>query len=285
MHLNNLHTHTIFCDGKNTPEEMVLGAINHNFNSLGFSSHGPVEKETYWNIKRDKIEEYIEVINSLKVKYMDKIEILLGMELEYFPGIGFTDECMELSKRLDYYIGSVHYLGTLNNGELWAVDDFDIDVVMRGINESFQGNSKKAVETYYEALTEMAEKYQPPIIGHFDLIKKNNKDNILFDESEDWYIRAVENCLNIIKKTSSAIEINTGGIARKSIKDQYPSTFILEMIKDRNIPIIVSSDAHNRDDIACKFDDMFKLLYDIGFENLVYLTKHGWEKQKININE
>ena len=57
------------------------------------------------------------------------------------------------------------------------------------------------------------------------------------------------------------------------------------MIKDRNIPIIVSSDAHNRDDIACKFDDMFKLLYDIGFENLVYLTKHGWKKQKININE
>lgn len=55
MHLNNLHTHTIFCDGKNTPEEMVLGAINNNFNSLGFSSHGPVEKETYWNIKRDKI--------------------------------------------------------------------------------------------------------------------------------------------------------------------------------------------------------------------------------------
>ncbi|NLB34196.1 MAG: histidinol phosphate phosphatase, partial [Tissierellia bacterium] len=38
MHKTNLHTHSFYCDGKNSPEEMVLAAIKNNFNSLGISS-------------------------------------------------------------------------------------------------------------------------------------------------------------------------------------------------------------------------------------------------------
>ena len=35
----NLHTHTCFCDGKNTPEEMVISAIEKGMDVLGFSGH------------------------------------------------------------------------------------------------------------------------------------------------------------------------------------------------------------------------------------------------------
>ena len=35
----NLHTHTTYCDGNNSPEEMVLDAISAGFNVLGFSGH------------------------------------------------------------------------------------------------------------------------------------------------------------------------------------------------------------------------------------------------------
>lgn len=281
MHITNLHTHSFYCDGSNSPEEMVLAAIKNNFNSLGISSHGPVNEETYWNMRNDKIEEYIEVVNALKEKYKDKIEIFLGMELDYIPGMGFTNTCLSLIDRLDYYIGSVHYLGTFNNGLMWTVD-YNIDELLRGIDEGFEGNTRKAVETYYETISEMAEKFNPPIIGHIDLINKNNKNNILFDEREDWYVEAVEKCLDVIKDTNSAIEINTGGIARLYTKEQYPSTMILKMIRERNIPLIVNSDAHSCENIACKFNDMYKLTRDLGFDHLVYLTKSGWKKQKIN---
>ena len=284
MHLTNLHTHTFYCDGKNSPEDMVLAAIDNNFNSLGFSSHGPVDWETDWNIKHEKIEEYIEIVNGLKEKYKDKIEIFLGMELDYIPGIGFTELSLSLMKRLDYYIGSVHYLGTFKNGVRWTVD-YNIDELLRGINEGFQGNIRKAVETYYETISEMAGKFQPPIIGHLNLFNKNNKNSILFDEREDWYVEAVKKCLNVIMNTSSVIEINTGGIARKYTEEQYPSTEILKMIEERNIPVMVNSDAHATEDIAFKFNDMYKLAADIGFECLVYLTKDGWQRQKINYSD
>ena len=37
--LSNLHTHTKFCDGSNTAEELVEEAIDKGFVSLGFSAH------------------------------------------------------------------------------------------------------------------------------------------------------------------------------------------------------------------------------------------------------
>ena len=35
----DLHTHTSFCDGKNSPEEMVRSAVEKGFDVLGFSGH------------------------------------------------------------------------------------------------------------------------------------------------------------------------------------------------------------------------------------------------------
>ena len=280
MHLTNLHTHTIYCDGNNSAEDMILSAVKHKFDSIGISTHGPTPFVSDWNIQTEKIEEYIEEITLLKKKYKDVIEVYLGMELDYIPGIGFNDLSKELIEKLDYYIGSVHYLGYFKNGTMWTID-YNIEELIKGINEGFNGDTRYAVESYYNYISEMAVKYNPPIIGHFDLFKKNNKNNILFNEKEPWYIKTVENCLEKIKNTSSSIEINTGGISRGYTTEQYPSTFILKMIKEMNIPIIISADAHSKEHIDFKFDEMYKLVHDLGFENLTYLTKTGWKKQKI----
>lgn len=43
----NLHTHTTFCDGKNTAEEMILAALELGMDSLGFSGHSPLEGECW----------------------------------------------------------------------------------------------------------------------------------------------------------------------------------------------------------------------------------------------
>ena len=36
---SNFHTHTTFCDGKSTAEEMVQRALELGFDRLGFSGH------------------------------------------------------------------------------------------------------------------------------------------------------------------------------------------------------------------------------------------------------
>ena len=39
MYKQNLHVHTVYADGKDTPEELVLEAIRQGFTSIGFSEH------------------------------------------------------------------------------------------------------------------------------------------------------------------------------------------------------------------------------------------------------
>lgn len=280
MNLTNLHTHTAYCDGRCTTEEMIQAAIRCDFQSIGISTHGPVPFSTDWNIQNCNIEKYIEEVTVLKEKYKDEIDVFLGMELDYITGIGFDWFAQSMIERLDYYIGSVHFLGNLNNGKMWTVD-YSIEELLLGIKESFHGDLRLAVEAYYSLMSEMAERYQPPIIGHIDLIKKLNKNNLLFDENESWYKKAVEKCLDIIKGTKSIIEINTGGISRNYTLEQYPSTFILRMIKEKGIPVIINSDAHTAEGINCKFDEMYNLVKALGFDKLSILTKDGWSAQKI----
>ena len=279
MHLTNLHTHTLYCDGKCKAEEMIREAIKHNFQSIGISTHGPVPFETDWTIQVSNIDKYIEEVTFLKEKYKNEIDVFLGMEIDYIPGIGFNELSKMLIKKLDYYIGSVHCLGVLNNGAVWTVD-YSMEQLQAGINENYQGNVRLAVESYYNLISQMAEDYEPPVIGHIDLIKKLN-NNLLFNEKEEWYETAVEKCLDIIKGTKSIIEINTGGMARGYTSEQYPSTFILKMIKEKNIPIIINSDAHTQEYIDYKFCEMYKLVHDLGFEEISYLTKNGWAIQEI----
>lgn len=280
MHLTNMHTHTVYCDGKATTEEMVIAAINCNMQSIGISTHGPTPFVSDWNISLDKVESYIWEINRLKEKYEGVIEIYLGMELDYIPGAGFDSNSIALMDRLDYYIGSVHYLGYFKDGTMWTVD-YDKDGLIRGINEGFGGDSRLAVETYYSLISDMAKRYEPPIIGHLDLFKKNNGSGIFFDEQSEWYHSAVLNALDVIAHAGSIVEINTGGIARGFRQDQYPSTWILEEIRDRGIPVIIDSDAHTPDSIACKFDEMYNLVSELGFNKLSYMTKDGWRQQPI----
>ena len=56
MKITNYHTHTTYCDGKDTPEEMVLAAIGYGMHALGFSTHSYTSRDLSYCIKKEKIE-------------------------------------------------------------------------------------------------------------------------------------------------------------------------------------------------------------------------------------
>jgi len=280
MYYSTIHSHTNYCDGNNTAEEMVLAAIAKGMKTIGISTHGPLPFESKWSIDKDKVDTYIDEINDLKEKYSDKIEVLLGMELDYFIDTEFEHIDKSLFEKLDYFVGSIHYLGRFDDGKPWAVDGH-YEYVLEGIKASYGGDIKKAVIDYYYHLSKMIEKYRPTLVGHMDLVKKNNKNNVLFNENDSWYKEAVCGFLDTVKNTDTVIEINTGGMARGYVNEQYPSVWILEEIKLRKIPLTVNSDAHSAENITCMFDEMYTLCKELGLENLVYLTKNGWKKMDL----
>ena len=79
-----LHCHTVYCDGKNTPEEMVLAAIGKGFRRLGFSGHSETLFDLSYCMTAEKTAAYQKEVARLKKKYADRLAIFLGVEQDYY---------------------------------------------------------------------------------------------------------------------------------------------------------------------------------------------------------
>ena len=81
--LANYHTHSTFCDGNNSLQEIAKFAYENGVNYLGFSSHSAYPATTGCEMHPEKFSQYREDIFQLKSQYKDKMEILYGYEEIY----------------------------------------------------------------------------------------------------------------------------------------------------------------------------------------------------------
>jgi len=282
MNLFNLHTHSYFCDGKEEPEDYVKQAIELGFHTLGFSSHAPVPFENNFSLKEEKMDEYFSTIRTLGEKYKNKINILLSMEIDYIPGI--TQAFAEFSKagNLDYTIGGVHLVRNNEIEKLWFIDGSKQETYDDGLQKLFNGHIRKGVEAYYSQIREMVATQKPDIIAHLDKIKMHNK-NRYFSEEEGWYKDLVWKTLKYIASESNCIvEVNTRGLYKKRSDTFFPSPAILEQVHHLKIPVTLSSDAHQPQELDGYYDEALKLLKEIGFKELICFNKKVRIKKRIN---
>lgn len=258
--IQNLHTHTTFCDGKHTAEAMVLSAIKKGLKSIGFSGHAPIENEN-WTMKN--IPEYVLEINRLKEKYSSDIEIFLGLESEFL--------CEYPQYNYDYIISSVH---GLKRGEKFLWVDADKKTVEDNLAEFYNGNVYEYIQEYYDLVVEASKKGD--ILGHFDLITKFNQEQDIFAESDNKYLEIAKKSLVKCIKNNIIIEINTGAMERGYLNRFYPAPYLLQTILENNGKIIINSDAHNENAIDFYYCESVKILKEIGFEKQMRLTKNGF---------
>lgn len=280
----NYHTHTTFCDGKNTPEEMVLTAIDKGFSVLGFSGHGIWPYNTDWHTPTDKYGNYVAEIRRLAQKYSSKLKILVGFEVDYFPPYSKPDRASYAKYSPDYIIGSVHYIA---NTDLPAEDcikepdkfppsnSFTVDGILEeikdGITRIFNNDTKRIVQLYFSQQRDMALNCDFDIIGHPDIIRKRNNVLKFFDESESWYKRELQATADAFAKSGKIVEINTGGMAKKCLDDTYPSDDFLKMLQKLDVPVMINSDAHSADVLDFGFDYAQKKARIAGFSEFAIL--------------
>lgn len=245
----DLHVHSTYSDGKDEPEEIVEEAIRLGLAKLGFSDHSCAFYDEC-SMKKERIEEYRSEIRFLKEKYRDRIEILLGIEQDYYspePVDGY-----------DYVIGSVHYL-KMDDGSFLPVD-WKRQVLEDGAAQHFGGDMLSLVARYYETVSDLVSKTRCDIIGHFDLVMKFNEDGQLFDKHDGRYVDAWHNAADRLLATGRTFEINTGAISRGYRTLPYPDSEIIDYLVKKNAKMILSSDSHSKDTLAYAFDK---------YENLV----------------
>lgn len=242
MELRDFHVHTTYSDGKNTPEEMVLAAIEKKITVIGFSDHSYTDFDTSFCIPKEKLADYRVEIAALRKKYRDRITVLCGIEQDYFS--------KEPTGGYDYVIGSVHYIKIADE---YVVVDMNPDVLRRAADKYFDGDMYCIVEEYYKTVANVAKQTGATIIGHFDLIAKFNEQEHLFDEDHPRYRAAWQKAVKELLKSGAVFEINTGAISRGYRTVAYPSYEIREYIAGRSGSFVLTSDSHRKENLCYNF--------------------------------
>lgn len=253
MTISNFHTHTLFCDGADAPEEIVLTAIEKGFEALGFSGHSYLKIGEDFSMSEQNTEKYIAEINRLKEKYKDKIKIYCGVEQDYYsktPTCGY-----------DFVIGSVHYV--LKDGEYLVVDGSVQE--LEGVLTKYGGDFDSFAEDYFETVSNVIEKTNADIIGHFDLILKNC-ERVPYTPTKR-FLTSAEKAVKHLSKYGNPFEINTGAMSRGYRTTPYPLPEILKMINRENGRVIITSDCHKKENLDFGFDIAYHLATDCGFSD------------------
>jgi len=270
----NYHCHSRFDDGHGELEEYVQAALRKGLRTLGFAGHAPVPFACGWTIPSPLLPEYLDTARRLKRTYRERIELLVGLEVDYIPEIISPASAQIRALNLDFTVGSVHFIGRLPDGELWTADG-PPEELERGVSDSFGGDIRRAVEEYYRRMTAMIGTSPPDIIGHFDVIKKNNRGGKYFSEEEPWYRAAVIRTLDALAVSPCILEINTGGVVRGTSGALYPSEWVLEECLKRKIPVMINSDAHKPEQLDGYYNEAVSILKGMGFQSLTQIGRQG----------
>ncbi len=249
MIFHDFHIHTNYCDGTNTPEEIVNAAIKLNMKKIGLVCHSYTDFDDSYCIKLDRYKEFISEVRRVAEMYKDNIEVFCGVEQDYYsaaPTVGF-----------DYVIGSVHYVKY--GDKFLDVDNTKAQFVSQ-VQQYFDGDYYKFCEEYYKTVADVVSKTKCDIIGHFDLCTKFNEGNCLFDTDDERYIKAAFWAIDRLVKYEKPFEINTGAISRGYKSEAYPEDRFINYILKKGGKMVLSSDSHNSDALCCNFDKYEKFV-------------------------
>lgn len=269
--IQNLHTHTTYADGKDTPEELIHEAIKRGLSGIGFSEHVYLSFSDYpYQMTAEKAKKYKSEINALKNKYRGVIDVFCGLEYEFYSS--------EPTDGYDYLIGSVHYLDI--GGKILGFDR-GLKETLQYVEENFGGDGISFAEKYFETVSRLPSRGDFDILGHFDLITKNNEKGELIDTSSPKYLDLGKEAIRSLKGSIPLFEVNTGAISRGYRTTPYPQTEFLKEFKECGYGALITSDCHDKNYLDCGFEAARKLLIEAGFTSRWILTDGGFKEVNI----
>jgi len=245
----DLHNHTTLCNhAQGTMTQYIDNAVDNGVKYFGFSDHAPMDFDPKYRMSFKQMETYEKDVTEFKDKYKNKIEILLGYEVDFLKG--HMDNRV-LNAKVDYLIGSVHFIdewGFDNPEFIGHYENQDIDIIW---------------QKYFDAIEDMANSKLFDIVGHLDLIK-------VFKFMPNKSITDIaKKALLAIKKADMTLELNVAGF-RKPVKEAYPSLELLKEVYRLEIPITFASDAHKPEQIGLFNEEITSMARKVGYTQCAY---------------
>lgn len=274
----NYHSHSTFCDGTSSMEQVCRAAFDRGFDYWGVSSHAPLDLKKHFGIKTEDVPLYLSTIQELKEKYQPMMKVFSAMEIDFVTDLMEQSDVVAKKYSLDYFIGSVHQVKEHNlSKETWFIDGHDSSVYDRGLEQLFDMDIKRAVRCYYQQQMRMVSKCKPDIIGHFTKVNMHNKGRY-FSEQEPWYEDLVMSLIDCLIKNDTVVEINTRGLYKGRHDDYYPSKRWIKVLIDKSVPLVISTDCHNATEVDAYYQEALDTLQALGCKQLWYFDGQ-WKSQ------
>lgn len=216
--LANYHTHTIRCHhAQGSEREYIEKAISEGFKILGFSDHVPLPFKSPIRMDMDEIEDYVGTLLKLKEEYKDRIDILIGYEVEYTTAY-FEKMYNEITKyHLDYLIQGQHFVPDEIHGYYCGEPTSDESRLRRYVDFTIEG-MKTGIFTY---------------LAHPDLIN--------FKGDDVTYLRHMERLIAAAIDLDIPLEVNMYGFDDRR---NYPYDVFFKTASKMGAKFVVGCDAH-----------------------------------------
>jgi histidinol-phosphatase (PHP family) len=283
-----IHTHTSFCDGSGTVEDFCEAAAGKGLESLGFSAHAPIPRgsglTTDWHLPAERLEEYLDAVRDARRRWEGRLPVYLGLEADYIPGIMSPADFSIQDLGLDYIIGSVHYV-VPPTGAPFCVDGPALELEA-GIRDGFGGDTKALLNSYWDTIAAMIRTGGFDVLGHADLVRKNNSGGRFFSESAAFYRARARDAAKLAGEYGVTAEVNTGGMNRKKMRDPYPSAFLLGAFREYSVPLVINADAHTCEDLDGHYGEARAAMLEAGYvEAVIFAGRAGgrpvWRPERL----
>lgn len=245
----DFHTHPNILKNPPQAEEFVKKAIDEGFDTIVFTDHMP------FSVTGDEIDRmpfgavplYCEKVREIAEKYRDRIRILCGIEVDYYPSC--TDEItMTLAQGdFDIILGSSH----LN---------------IKGLGIPFRSLSKTdyaeiVINNYYFA----SQSGMFDVLTHPDIYRIQISDPETFPLAGDFpKIADLEEDLrrlfSAMEEKNIMMEINAAPLYKKfDSRGPYPDRDILAIASEYNLKYTFGSDAHIPENVGFGYDTVKEL--------------------------
>ncbi|WP_018109639.1 histidinol-phosphatase [Bacteroides propionicifaciens] len=272
MNLTNYHSHSTYCDGSAPLKKFVSEALNQGFTSYGFSSHAPLPFSTNWNMDKDKMEDYLEECCELVVEYKNKIELYLGLEIDYLTDEYNPSSAYFQNLPLDYRIGSVHFVEIDN--EQFVDVDCGVELFRENVQKYFNRDYEEVVIRYFEAQRKLILAGGFDFIGHCDKISKNASANAKGILDSSFYKSVVKSYFEFVAQHKCMLEINSKAYELRGML--FPNIEHFELLRELEIPVMVNSDSHKPQLINSGRKEALKALHTAKFDRVMELHDGVW---------